>query len=79
MHVLLAVLNADRLYVEGKIRYRYYDDKKGQRRFITEVYADNMELLTPRPTTNSATETATTTSSSNTTMATSDDEDKLPF
>lgn len=73
------VHKGDRLYVEGKIRYRYYDDKKGQRRFITEVYADNMELLTPRPTTNSATETATTASSSNTTMATSDDEDKLPF
>ena len=38
----------DRLYVEGRIRYRYYDDKKGQRRFVTEIYAENIELLTPR-------------------------------
>lgn len=42
------VHKGDKLYIEGKIRYRYYDDKKGQRRFIAEVYADNMELLTPR-------------------------------
>lgn len=42
------VHKGDRLYVEGKMRYRYYDNKKGQRRFIAEVYADNMELLTPR-------------------------------
>lgn len=42
------VHKGDKLYIEGKIRYRYYDDKNGQRRFITEVYADNMELLTPR-------------------------------
>ena len=41
----------DKLYVEGRIRYRYYDDKKGQRRFITEIYAENIELLTPKPTT----------------------------
>lgn len=42
------VHKGDKLYIEGKIRYRYYDDKNGQRRFITEVYADYMELLTPR-------------------------------
>lgn len=42
------VHKGDKLYVEGRIRYRYYDDKKGQRRFIAEIYAENMELLTPR-------------------------------
>lgn len=42
------VHKGDKIYVEGRIRYRYYDDKKGQRRFITEIYADNMELLTPK-------------------------------
>ena len=41
------VHKGDKIYVEGRIRYRYYDDKKGQRRFIAEIYADNMELLTP--------------------------------
>ena len=36
------------LYIEGRIRYRYYDDKNGQRRFVTEIYADNMEMLTSK-------------------------------
>lgn len=42
------VHKGDKIYVEGRIRYRYYDDKKGQRRFIAEIYADNIELLTPK-------------------------------
>lgn len=39
------VHKGDRLYVEGRIRYRSYDDAKGQRRYVTEVYAENMEML----------------------------------
>lgn len=42
------VHKGDKLYVEGRIRYRSYDDKSGMRRYVTEIYADNMELLTPR-------------------------------
>lgn len=42
------VHKGDKIYIEGRIRYRYYDDKKGQRRFIAEIYADNMELLSSR-------------------------------
>lgn len=33
------------LYIEGKIRTRSWDDKSGVRRYTTEIYADNMELL----------------------------------
>lgn len=42
------VHKGDRLYIEGRIRYRFYDDKKGQRRYVTEICADSMEILTPR-------------------------------
>lgn len=42
------VHKGDKLYVEGKLRYRSYDDKRGVRQYVTEVYADNMELLTPK-------------------------------
>ena len=35
----------DRIYVEVLLRYRTYDDQKGQRRYVTEILADNMELL----------------------------------
>ncbi|NDW09465.1 single-stranded DNA-binding protein [Dysgonomonas sp. 520] len=33
------------LYIEGKIRTRSYDDQNGVKRYMTEIYADNMELL----------------------------------
>jgi len=46
------VHKGDKLYIEGRIRYRSYDDQKGQRRFVTEILAENMELLTPRPVAN---------------------------
>ena len=42
------VRKGDKIYVEGRIRYRAYDDKRGMRRMITEIYAENMELLSPR-------------------------------
>lgn len=33
------------LYIEGKIRTRSYDDKSGIRRYITEIYADTINIL----------------------------------
>lgn len=43
------VHKGDKLYVDGRIRYRTYDDQRGQRRYVTEILVDNMEMLTPRP------------------------------
>ncbi len=43
------VHKGDKLYVEGKLRYRSYDDKRGIRKTVVEILADNMELLTPKP------------------------------
>lgn len=37
------------LYIEGKLRTRSWEDQGGVRRYITEVYADNLELLGARP------------------------------
>ena len=45
------VHKGDKLYIEGRIRYSTYDDKQGQRRSMTEIWADNIELLSPRPAT----------------------------
>ena len=42
------VHKGDKLYIEGRIRYRSYDDQKGQRRYVTEILAENMELLSPK-------------------------------
>ena len=42
------VHKGDKLYIEGRIRYTTYDDKQGQRRYATEIWADNMEMLSPK-------------------------------
>ena len=50
------VHKGDKLYIEGRIRYSTYDDKQGQRRYVTEIWADNMELLSPKPATSAVNE-----------------------
>ena len=42
------VHKGDKLYIEGKLRSRSYDDQNGVKRYVVEIYADNMEMLTPR-------------------------------
>jgi len=43
------VRKGSKLYIEGKIRTRSYDDASGNKRYITEIYADGMELLDRKP------------------------------
>ncbi len=43
------VHKGDKLYVEGELRYRSYTDKKGITHKVVEIWATNMEMLTPRP------------------------------
>lgn len=35
----------DKVYLEGEIRSRSYDDKNGIRHTVVEIFADNMEML----------------------------------
>lgn len=39
------VTKGRQLYIEGKIRTRSYDDKDGNKRYITEIYGDQMQML----------------------------------
>ena len=34
-----------KLYIEGPLRTRSYEDRNGVKRYVAEVYADNLELL----------------------------------
>ncbi len=34
-----------RLYIEGRIRTRSWDDQNGNKRYTTEIWADNMQML----------------------------------
>ena len=36
------------LYIEGRIRTRSYDDKDGNKKYITEIYGDVMQMLGKR-------------------------------
>lgn len=42
------VRKGDKLYIEGRLKYRAYDDAKGQRQYTTEIVVDSMEMLTPK-------------------------------
>jgi single-strand DNA-binding protein len=42
------VKKGSKIYVEGKLRTRSYTDKDNIVRYITEIIADEMHLLTPR-------------------------------
>ena len=79
------VHKGDRLYVEGKIRYRTYDDKQGRRHNITEIYVDNMEMLSSRSQSTSSTQAngqtyqPTNRSAANSSGQTTADNKDLPF
>lgn len=42
------VSKEDKLFIEGKIKYRSYNDKDGVKKYITEIYADNIKILSPK-------------------------------
>ena len=42
------VKKGDKLYIEGRIRTRNWDDKDGNKRSTVEIYVDNMEMLGAR-------------------------------
>lgn len=42
------VRKGDKLYIEGKLHTRSYDDRLGQKRYVVEIWADAMEMLSPR-------------------------------
>lgn len=42
------VKKGDRLYIEGELRTRNYDDSQGVKRYVTEIFVTFMEMLTPK-------------------------------
>ena len=42
------VHKGDKLYIEGRIRYVSFNDKQGVKRMATEIWEENMEMLSPR-------------------------------
>lgn len=42
------IKKGDKLYLEGELRTRSYDDSNGVKRYVTEIYVSVMEMLTPK-------------------------------
>ncbi len=42
------VKKGDRLYIEGQIEYRTYEDKEGQTRYVTEIRVNDLVMLSGR-------------------------------
>ncbi len=42
------VKKGSQLYIEGRIRTRAWDDKEGNKRYMTEIVGDNMQMLGKR-------------------------------
>lgn len=75
------VHKGDKLYVEGRLRNRSYDDKRGIRHQYTEIDVENMEFLTPR-TSVSSTQSSLSSQQTQTNQQSEtdlDNADKLPF
>lgn len=42
------VHKGDKLFIEGQIHSRSYDDRNGIRHNVVEIWAESMEMLTPK-------------------------------
>ena len=42
------VHKGDKLFIEGQIHSRSYEDRNGIRRSVTEIWAESMEILSPK-------------------------------
>ncbi len=77
------VHKGDKLYVEGRLRNRSYDDKRGIRHQYTEIEVENMEFLTTRQAISPSQQSMQTSQNTQSNQSTkvSEDElaDKLPF
>lgn len=75
------VHKGDKLYVEGRLRNRSYNDKRGIRHQYAEIEVENMEFLTPRSsaTASSASSSVEQSSAKSGQIQEQDDATELPF
>lgn len=72
------VHKGDKLYIEGEIRTRSYQDKKGTTRYITEIWGKEMQMLSSKPIVASV-PTSNTETDKQEENATTSDKSLLPF
>lgn len=76
------VKKGKQIYIEGKIRSRSWEDKEGNKRYITEIIGDNMQFLGKREDSSSEQQVEKKTETTDSKDSDTDDkkeEDDLPF
>jgi len=68
-----------RLYVEGRLRTRKWEDSTGQTRYTTEIVVENFIFLDSRPSGDSNDSSFSTANESDDTPPPPSDDDELPF
>ena len=68
-----------KVYIEGKLKSRSWEDKDGNKRYTTEVIADNMTMLSPRSGGEHTVSDSTVDKEPDLAPATDDKADDLPF
>ncbi len=70
----------DKVFIEGKLKTRSWETQNGEKRYSTEIHADNMTMLSgPRNNASAEDNSSTAQSSSASISAEPDDNDDLPF
>ena len=78
------VKKGDKLYLEGRIKTRSWEDKDQNKRYTTEIYVDNLEMLgspnrNAQSSSSNVTETPVSKEEPQTSGQENDTEDDLPF
>ncbi len=73
------VRKGDKVFVEGKIQSRSYDDKQGVRRYVVEIMTDNLDLLTSRQVNLQQTASATTAQTTQGVVTPQENNSEYPF
>ena len=75
------VKKGSQLFIEGRLRTRSWDDQSGNKKYVTEIVADNIRLLGRRPENNNGNNTTTIQNETKPEEITTDNgaDDDLPF
>lgn len=69
----------DKVYIEGKIQTRSYQDKEGNKRYITEIVGDNMTMLSPKSSSDNSSKAEWSPAPADTPLPQNSPSDDLPF
>ncbi len=69
-----------KIFTEGKLKSRSYDDKDGVTRYITEIYANSLIILDPKPSSTAYNKDESSSNLNNIDVnIAEDDDDDIPF